>query len=289
MQPAVCLVLLLVSQLAAATVAADQAWPGAEYTLAWSDDFNTPGPPDPANWGFERGFVRNNEAQWYQTENAFCEDGLLVIEGRREQRPNPGYRPGSRDWRRSRPTIDFTSASVSTSGRHAWQYGRFEVRARIVPQEGLWPAIWFLGERGEWPSSGEIDLMEFQQGDLLANACWGTHERHQPLWDNSRRPVASLDAAQGDAEAWGGRFHVWRMDWDAERIELSVDGQSLNTIDLSKTINPTDRGPTNPFHQPHYLLLNLAIGGDSGGDPSQADFPSRYEVDYVRVWQKQSP
>ena len=67
---------------------------------------------------------------------------------------------------------------------------------------------------------------------------------------------------------------------------LSLDGLTLNTIDLAETVNPEGRGPRNPFHQPFYLLLNLAIGGNQGGDPSQTAFPSRYEIDYVRVYQK---
>jgi beta-glucanase (GH16 family) len=85
---------------------------------------------------------------------------------------------------------------------------------------------------------------------------------------------------------WDARFHVWRMDWDSNSIRLYVDDQLLNTIDVTKTINPTDRGPKNPFRQPHYLLINLAIGGDAGGDPSKTAFPTRYEVEYVRVFQK---
>jgi beta-glucanase (GH16 family) len=86
--------------------------------------------------------------------------------------------------------------------------------------------------------------------------------------------------------AWDTKFHIWRMDWDSEAIKIYVDDLLLNTIELSKTINPTDQGPKNPFQQPHYLLLNLAIGGNSGGDPSKTPFPTQYEIDYVRVFQK---
>jgi beta-glucanase (GH16 family) len=75
------------------------------------------------------------------------------------------------------------------------------------------------------------------------------------------------------------------MDWDEKRIVLSMDGLTLNTIDLTETINPEGRQPQNPFRQPFYLLLNLAIGGNAGGDPSETPFPTRYEIDYVRVYQ----
>ena len=80
-------------------------------------------------------------------------------------------------------------------------------------------------------------------------------------------------------------FHVWRMDWTAERIEIYVDDLLLNTIELKKTVN-ADREGANPFHDPHYMILNLAIAGTQGGDPSETEFPARFEVDYVRVYQR---
>lgn len=251
-----------------------------DYKLVWADEFNKDGAPDPANWRFEHGFVRNNELQWYQPENAFCEDGLLVIEGRRERKPNPNYDPQSQSWRRNREFIEYTSSCLITRGLHSWQYGRFEIRARIKTQEGLWPAIWFLGVNGRWPNNGEIDLMEYYGGNILANAAWGSETRRSGTWDDSRTPVESF----GDPE-WDETFHVWRMDWDSESIQLYLDDQLLNSVDLSTTLNPPNRRPENPFHQPHYLLINLAIGGTQGGDPSETKFPTRYEIDYVRVYQ----
>ena len=264
---------ILVAGLLAGAAAA------GEPTLVWADEFDRDGLPDPANWGYEEGYVRNRELQWYQRENAVCRDGCLVIEGRRERKPNPGHRPGSRDWRQSREFIEYSSACLITRGKHAWQFGRFEIRARIVAADGLWPAIWFLGVDGRWPDNGEIDLMEYYDDSILANACWGGEPRGQPVWDNAKVPLASLGGPD-----WDKKFHVWRMDWDEKQIALYVDDHLLNTIDLTKTRNPPGRGPANPFHQPHYLLVNLAIGGTQGGDPSQSPFPTRYEIDYVRVY-----
>src|SRR5476651_2110719 len=67
-----------------------------DWKLVWSDEFDTNGAPNPANWNYERGFVRNNELQWYQPENAFCTNGLLVIEARREDhKPNPNFSTNS--------------------------------------------------------------------------------------------------------------------------------------------------------------------------------------------------
>ncbi len=97
--------------------------------------------PDSSNWGYEKGFVRNEEWQWYQPENAVCKNGQLVIEAEREQKPNPRYTEGSKDWRRSRPTIDYTAACLLTRGKQSWLYGRFEMRGRISIKAGIWPCL----------------------------------------------------------------------------------------------------------------------------------------------------
>lgn len=254
--------------------------PADDLQLVWADEFEIDGAPDPMNWTYERGFARNRELQWYQRQNAYCQGGRLVIEGRRERRENPNYEAGSRNWKTQRKFAEYTSASLTTRGLQSWKYGRFEVKAKITAQPGLWPAIWFLGVEGEWPSNGEIDLMEYYDGNILANACWGTRQRWNAKWDSVKKPVDSF----GDPK-WDERFHVWRMDWDSDSLKLYVDDRLLNTIDVRKTLNPTDRGPKNPFRQPHYLLLNLAIGGANGGDPAGTTFPTRYEIEYVRVYQ----
>jgi len=253
--------------------------PPPGYRLVWSDEFDTDGRPDPGKWTYERGFVRNNELQWYRPENAVCKDGLLVIEGRRERLPNPNHDPKSSDWKRKRSHIEYTSSSVTTRGLHSWRYGRLEMRGRIDIRPGLWPAFWTLGVQGEWPSNGEVDVMEYYKGKLLANVAWGTKKRWHPKWDSSKKPVSSFKDSD-----WAKKFHVWRMDWDENEIVLSVDGQVLNKTDIRKTINAGDG--KNPFRQPHYIILNLAIGGNAGGDPSKTKFPARFEVDYVRVYQK---
>ena len=264
-----------------AASAVDKA-PAGKYHLVWADEFKADGKPDPKKWTYEHGFVRNNEIQWYQEENAFCKGGRLIIEGRRERKANPGYKKGAMGWKQNRKFIEYTSSCLITRDLHSWKYGRFEIKARIKAQNGLWPAIWFMGVEGEWPSNGEIDLMEYYGGKILANACWGTKNRWKPKWDGFRKPVKSLVDPR-----WDEKFHIWRMDWDAKSIKLYVDDLLLNTIDVTKTINPTtDYGPKNPFRQPQYMLINLAIGGHAGGDPSKTAFPTRYEIEYVRVYQK---
>lgn len=252
----------------------------AEWKLVWADEFDKPGAPDPKKWTFENGFVRNEELQWYQPQNARCENGMLVIEGRRERVPNPRFEKGSADWKKSRETAEYTAASLTTRGLHAWRYGRFEMRGRIDIRDGIWPAFWTLGVSGEWPGNGEIDIMEYYRGKLLANVAWGTDRRWTAKWDSATRPVSEFGGAE-----WASKFHVWRMDWDEKAIRLYVDDVLLNSTDLKHTINGDGSGK-NPFHQPHYILLNLAVGGQNGGDPSGTRFPSRFEVDYVRIYQR---
>ncbi len=245
-----------------------------EWKMVWHDEFDSPGAPDPKNWVFEKGFVRNKELQWYQPENARVEDGKLIIEGRRENVTNPSFDASSPDWRKNRPVAQYTSACLETRGLHSFLYGRFEIRAKIDAHPGLWPAIWSLGVKGKWPLNGEIDQLEYYHDTILANTAWANG-----TWNTVKTPYSKFLAKDPN---WGDKFHVWRMDWDEAFIKIYLDDELLNSTDLSLTLNPDG---TNPFHQPEFLLLNLAIGS-TGGDPSKTTFPARFEVDYVRVYQR---
>lgn len=252
-------------------------------TLVWNDEFNIDGKPDPACWRYETGFVRNQELQWYQQYNANCANGVLLIEARKEKISNPRFVSGRQDWRSSREFAEYTSASIQTRGFQQWQFGRFEIRARIDTAHGAWPAIWTLGATREWPSNGEIDIMEFYRikdvPTILANFCWGTEKRFSGKWDDLKKPLTDFTATDPD---WTRKFHIWRMDWNTESIKIFLDDQLLNEVQIGETVNPDG---FNPFLQPHYLLLNLALGGN-GGDPSKSVFPIKYEIDWVRVYQK---
>ncbi len=250
--------------------------------LVFSEEFNYTGKPDSTIWNYEHGFQRNNELQWYQPDNANCSDGRLLIEGRKSNFPNPNYIPDSKDWRINREFVTYTAASITTAKKKQWLYGRFEVRARIDTTMGSWPAIWLLGSGREWPACGEIDMMEFYRykGDpvVLANVAWGGKGRHNPIWDNFRKPLSELVAKD---KKWPQKYHVWRMDWTPTEICLYVDDVLYNSTLLSQTINADG---SNPFTKPMYFLLNLALGSN-GGTPDDGNFPIKYEVDYVRVYQ----
>lgn len=254
--------------------------------LVWHDEFGKEGIPDSDNWGYEYGFVRNRELQWYQSGNAYCRGGVLIIEAYREQVDNPNFNPQSTDWRMNRERADYTSACLITLDHREWDgYGRFEVRARIDTSLGAWPAIWLLGKNDRWPACGEIDIMEFYRirGEpvLLANAAWGSGKRYQGEWDTAIEPLSVF--TDSDPE-WVDKFHLYSMDWDKDSILLSIDDRIINRIPLARTVNPDGTNPFNGDNQ-FYLLLNLAIGAN-GGNPSATEFPVTFEVDYVRVYAK---
>jgi beta-glucanase (GH16 family) len=231
------------------------------YRLVWSDEFNGSGLPDSRNWSYEEGYVRNNELQYYtrqRQENVRMENGNLIIEARRD------------NWNGN----EYTSASLYSRGKQEFQYGIFEMRARIDVRQGSWPAFWTLGVSGEWPSNGEIDIMEYYAGKLHANLCWGSKERWKGIWSSKTR-----DAGSDFAED----FHIWRMLWTKDEVQLWVDDFLQNATDLKITINESDG--KNPFHQKAYIMLNQAIGSN-GGDPSGTTFPIQYLIDYVRVYQE---
>lgn len=255
------------------------------YRLVWADEFEREGRPDPARWSFENGFVRNGEIQWYQPDNAFVEEGLMVIEARRERRANPRFGdPAEKPEFRQRKFVNFTSASLTTRGLHSWQYGRFEIRARITAEQGLWPALWFVGAKGKWPASGEIDLMEYYDHSILGNFAWASANPGKPVWKGAKIPLARIT---NDPD-WDKQFHLWVMDWDESQIGLYLDGRLINRINLDKVRNADGSGIANPFRQPHYMIINLALGGQNGGSLKDTRMPARFEVDYVRIYQKVS-
>lgn len=275
------LLLLLLCYSGFSQITAPTSYEGKK--LVWNDEFNIKGKPNPENWSFEEGFKRNNELQWYQEENAICENGLLKITANSVERDNPTYQEDSKDWRYSRPEITFTSASIHTRNKKEFQYGTFLIRAKLDSTLGSWPAIWTLGITKPWPSNGEIDIMELyrvnDEATILGNMAWGTDQAYKAKWDNRKIPLTYF---LGQNPNWINEFHVWRMDWTENNIKIFIDGELINEVKLSETINPDG---FNPFKQPHYVLLNLAIGGNNGGEPRPETKSIKYEVDYVRVYQ----
>lgn len=257
----------------------------AEWTLVWSDEFDGTGLPDPARWDYEVGFVRNHELQYYtqaRPENARLENGTLVIEGRREPFPNPRYNPAEKDpnrWQVSRAQADYTAASVITLGKEAWLYGRIEVRARLPQGRGVWPAIWMLGQNRTqvgWPACGEIDIMEFV-GHTPTKVHSTVHYRGADGKHKSNGSALTVSRPFDD-------FHVYAVEWSAEAMDFFFDQQRVHHFPLDQA----GQGDENPFRKPHYLLLNLALGGSWGKEMDDRVLPQTFVIDYVRVYRQTS-
>jgi beta-glucanase (GH16 family) len=242
------------------------------YHLVWSDEFDTPGPPDPAKWNFDaarnRAGWHNHELQYYAgpgAANAVVKDGHLLITARKE---SPRDAP---DWGGQH----YTSARLNTRGKAEWTYGFVEVRAKLPCGRGTWPAIWMLGAGGRWPEDGELDILE-QMGRDPERVMSTVHTA-------AGHGGNVVSAAQRLPDACTA-FHRYEMHWTPDGISFSVDGfQHLYYPKLAGAPGAW------PFDRPQYLVLNLAIGGDLGGAVDDAILPARMEVDYVRVYQASPP
>ena len=257
-----------------------------EWKLVWSDEFKKDGLPDAKKWAYEVGFIRNRELQYYtkaRKENARVEDGMLIIESRKEKFKNPNYRPDSksRNWNQSRETADYTSASLTTLGKASWRYGRIEVRVKLPTGKGTWPAIWMLGtnmKKVGWPTCGELDIMEYVGYDpdrIHANIHTKKYNHVKKTGKGSSIKVVKPYE----------KFQVYAMEWSAEKIDFYVDDKKYFTYENEKSGEAAW-----PFDKDHYLILNTAIGGSWGGQKGIDDtiFPQKFTIDYVRIYQKQA-
>jgi beta-glucanase (GH16 family) len=254
-----------------------------DWQLVWSDEFDGSGVPDPARWDYEEGFVRNRELQYYtrgRLENARVESGMLVIESRKERFDNERFDRNARsnNWRASRQYADYTSASLITKGKASWLYGRFEIRAKLPTGRGTWPAIWTLGSNMDkvgWPSCGEIDIMEnvgFDPDTIHFNV----HTKKFNHLDNTHKGTKiTIEKPYTD-------FHTYAMEWRPDRLDFFVDDKKCFTY-----ANDGTGKDAWPFDEHQYLLLNIAIGGDWGGQRGIDDsiFPQRMQIDYVRIYE----
>ena len=256
---------------AASCATAPEASPDvpAGYRLVWSDEFASDGLPDPARWSFDthanKGGWYNDELQYYSSgrlENARVADGRLVITARRETLSAAPDHGGQR----------YTSARLITRHKASWTYGFFEVRAKLPCGRGSWPAIWMLGAEAGWPDGGEIDVME--------------HVGHTPGVVHSTVHTRASAGTHGDGGSLAlptacSAFHRYQLEWTGDALRLSVDGVPVHVYSKAGR-----EAAAWPFDRPQYLLLNLAIGGEWGGEVDDGIFPAAFEIDYVRVYQK---
>jgi len=228
------------------------------WNLVWSDEFNYNGLPDTTIWGNDVGYIANNELQYYtkqRIENSRVTNGKLLIIGRKESFNNANY----------------TSARLVTDGKKSWTYGKVDARIKLPKGQGMWPAFWMLGQNINtvgWPKCGEIDIMEhINNEDLL----------HGTLHWFNKEHVSSGGTTPCDVT----EFHNYSIEWDKEAVRWFLDGIKYWEVNIKDGINSTEE-----FHKPHYIILNLAIGGDWPKNPdASTTFPDTMYVDYVRVYQ----
>jgi hypothetical protein len=224
--------------------------------LVWEQDFES-GSLDTDIWNIETGNNNgwgNNEKQYYTGDNVTVEDGNLVITARAE----------------SESGFDYTSSRITTKDNFEFTYGRVEVRAKLPGGGGVWPAIWMLGGNFDdvsWPAAGEIDIMEYvgnNPGEVLATV-------HYPGNSGGNGISGSTNVDNPETE-----FHLYSLEWTPEKLYFLIDDEVFHTVDNSADL---------PFNQDFFLILNVAMGGNLGGEIDASFTESSMVIDYVKVFQ----
>ncbi len=243
--------------------------------LLWSEEFNTGSTPDTSTWSYDLGAWGwgNSELQEYTDDpsNARIENGRLVISALRQETGQTG----------------FSSARIRTQDKVTFKYGTVEARIRVPDlADGLWPAFWTLGNNFSevgWPACGELDVMEMGHFSGISQGTVNRKAGSAAHWEHGGSHASFSGSFDAPANLNDG-FHLFRMQWTPERVETFLDGQSIWAMDIS---SPGCADCTE-FHQPHFLILNLAVGG---GYPQiftpsgiTAPMPAEMQVDYIRIY-----
>lgn len=241
-----------------------------EWKLSWSEEFNYNGLPDSTKWTYDTGGHGwgNNELQYYtyaDIDNAQVSEGTLKIRAIKENRENN----------------EFTSARLVTKGKVDFTYGKIEIRAKLPPGRGLWPAIWMLGNNAgktPWPDCGEIDIMEhvgFEKDSIFGTI--HTKAYNHIIGTQKGKKIFIADPYE--------TFHTYTLEWTPERMDFLLDGTLYNHIE-----NEHKTKAEWPFDDPFYLLVNIAVGGNLGGQKGvdTTVFPGVMEIDYIRAYDFQN-
>jgi len=231
------------------------------YTLSWNDEFN--GTSLSNDWTHELGNGNNgwgnNELQYYREQNTSLENGYLKITAKQE------YYGGK----------NYTSSRIKTQGNVFHTYGRIDIRAKLPFGQGIWPALWMLGENFSsvgWPSCGEIDIMEMIGGNgyndrtVHGTAHWESNGHAEYGGSNSLSSGRFAD-----------EFHVFSIIWTPSSIVWLRDDIQYQVIDITNL---------SAFHNNFFFIFNLAVGGNWPGSPNASTiFDQTLLVDYIRVFQ----
>ena len=280
------------------------------WKLEWSEEFDKDGLVDENTWSYETGFVRNHEPQYYtraRKENCCVKDGVLTITARKEQWANEDYGKQKSGWKYGVKEAKYTSADIVT--KRTFLYGRIEIRAQLPNGQGAWPALWTLGdslrkpkddpEYWNWPCSGEMDIVEiWGNRPLTVSACFHTAKKGVKQKANEQHTVIGGGSIRCDKPGMNPAegFHTYTLDWYEDKVFMFYDGKKYCSVELSKSDWPDGQ---NPFRKPHFLLMNLALGGwgnpvydvdtkneKTGKIIPAAKFPMEMKVDWVRYYKR---
>lgn len=231
------------------------------YELVWSDEFNG-NYLDTNTWNYEIGTGSwgwgNNEQQYYTDRNIKVSNGTMKITAKREDYGGMKY----------------TSSRITTKNKKNFKYGKIEARIKMPKFKGVWPAFWMLGANQDsvgWPKCGEIDIMEAINDE---NLVYGTlHWFNDPGNNNA-------DSGSSVAVANRTEYHVYGVEWTADKLRWYVDGKVYRTMDVSND-------SFSEVRKEYFVIFNMAIGGQwPGYNIDETAFPATMEVDWVRAYKK---
>jgi beta-glucanase (GH16 family) len=237
-----------------------------DWQLSWSEEFNYEGLPDSTKWSYDIGGHGwgNNELQYYTKAtlaNAEVSNGSLKVKAIKQKMGNREY----------------TSARLVTKGKADFTYGKIVIRAKLPPGRGIWPAIWMLGNNAStvgWPECGEIDIMEhvgFEKDSVFGTIHTKTYNHIKGTQKGKKSFIANPYTD----------YHLYTLEWTPDRMDFFLDNNLFNHIE-----NEHRTTAEWPFDAPFHLLINIAVGGNLGGQKGidTTVFPAALEVDYVRVY-----
>jgi len=243
-----------------------------QWKLVWSDEFNYTGLPDSNKWVYEVGGHGwgNNEKQFYlakSLENSVVKNGVLSIIALKKDHEK----------------LKYTSAKLSSYQKKSMQYGKIEVMAKLPKGKGNWPAIWMLPEsiqknEEDWPLCGEIDIMEHVGKDPNV-----VHTSlHSELYNHVKgTQVTHFEKVKDVFDS----FHKYGIEWTKESIKFYIDDKLFYESFKGQDGHVASNEGW-PFDKPYYLILNLAVGGNWGGEIDDSIFPNEMQIDFVRVYKK---
>lgn len=243
----------------------------AQAQVIWSEEFNTGTAPDPEVWSYDLGASGwgNNELQEYTSasQNIRIDNGNLVITALKNE-------------------SGFTSARIRTEDKLTFKYGRIEARIKVPDlADGLWPAFWTLGNnfsQVSWPFCGELDIMEMGSGASISQGVINRRVSSTAHWDNDGS-YASYGQFVDTASDLDDGYHIYSMNWTPEKITTYIDGQQVWAFRIKEDTCTS----CSEFHQPHFVILNMAVGGNYtgllGAGQITAATPAEMYVDYVRI------